>query len=146
MLADYPLLNVSWLGNQTSTLESLGFVQLMDYKVEPGTGFARCFAHPQHYCFAEIGQIFGANGEAIVEHCTVFSIVEQDWVVGAINREVNQNDGIAYIWRHPKKVGTYYQNVSFDEFFQAHLRFRQQILDDLGITVSTDVSWLLLET
>ncbi|WP_235082972.1 hypothetical protein [Chlorogloeopsis fritschii] len=141
VLADYPLLNLSWLREQTSILESLGFVQLMDYKVEPDTGFARCFAHLQHYCLAEICQIFGENGETIVQSISIFSILEQDWVVGAINREVNQNDGIAYIWRHPKKVGTYYPNISLDEFLQAHLRFRQQMLDDLGITVSTDVSW-----
>ncbi|MFN6567431.1 hypothetical protein [Dendronalium sp. ChiSLP03b] len=141
VLADYPQLDLGWLQQKTTTLESLGFVQLMDYQVDPGAGFARCFAHPQQYCFAEIGQIFQKNGEVIAINCCVFSILQQDWVVAVINREVNQNDGIPYMCRNSKHVRTYDPNSNLDELLQTHLRFRQQILTNLGITVSTDVSW-----
>lgn len=141
VLADYSQLDLSWLQQQTTTLESLGFVQLMDYKVDPGTGFARCFAHPEEYCFAEIGQIFQKTGEVIANNCCVFSLLQQDWVVAVINREVNQNDGIPYIWRNPKHIRTYDPNINIDELFQNYLSFRQQILTHLGLTVSTDISW-----
>jgi hypothetical protein len=126
---------------QTSTLESLGFVQLMDWKAEPGNGFVRCFAHPQQYCFAEIGQLFNETGEAIAQHSTIFSLLEQDWVIGEINREVCSGDGISYIWRHPKEIRTYSPNLNLDELLETHLRLRQKILVDLGISLLTDVSW-----
>ncbi|BAZ49090.1 hypothetical protein NIES4103_17010 [Nostoc sp. NIES-4103] len=141
VLADYPQLDLSWLQQQTTNLESLGFVQLMDYNVDSGNGFARCFAHPQEYCFAEIGQIFQKNGEAIAINSSIFSLLEQDWIVAVINREVNQNDAIPYMWRHSKHVRTFDPNIHLNELLQNHLSFRQQILNDLGINLATDVSW-----
>jgi hypothetical protein len=141
VIADYPQLDLAWLQQQTNDLESLGFVQLMDCKVEVGTGFTRCFAHPQQYCFAEIGQYWPETGEKNIYHCTIFSLLDRDWAIGEINREVNQNDGIAYIWRHPKHIRTYHPNINLDNFFQLHLRLRQQVITDLGITLLTDVSW-----
>ena len=140
VLTDYPLLNFTWLREQTNILESLGFVQLMDYQVKPGNGFARCFTHPQHYCFVEIGQLFLADGEIITSH-TIFSALEQDWAVGAINRPVQNADGIGYTWRNPKHIRTYQPHLNLDELLQSHLNFRQRIITDLGIYVSTDVSW-----
>lgn len=141
VLADYPQLDLSWLQQQTTNLESLGFVQLMDYNVDSGHGFARCFAHPQQYCFAEIGQIFQKNGEAIAINNSIFSLLEQDWIVAVINREVNQNDAIPYIWRHSKHVRTFDPNIDLNELLQNHLNFRNQIITNLGIKVATDVSW-----
>ncbi|MBW4565853.1 MAG: hypothetical protein KME32_33180 [Mojavia pulchra JT2-VF2] len=141
VIADYPQLDLNWLQQQTTILESLGFVQLMDYNVDPGNGFARCFAHPQQYCFAEIGQIFTLKEDKLAKNCTFHSSLSQDWSLTAINREVNQLDGIAYIWRHPQAVRTYHSNINVDELLQAHLILRQQILTDVGISVSNDVSW-----
>ncbi len=140
VLTDYPLLNFTWLREQTTILESLGFLQLMDYQVKPGNGFARCFAHPQHYCFAEIGQSFMQDGEIVTSH-TIFSALEQDWAVGAINRPVQNADGIGYIWRNPKHIRTYQPYLNLDELLQSHLNFRQRIITDLGIYVFTDISW-----
>ncbi|MBH8576904.1 hypothetical protein I8752_28745 [Nostocaceae cyanobacterium CENA369] len=141
ILAEYPQLDLSWLQQQTTTLESLGFVHLMDYKVDLNTGFTRCFAHPQEYCFAEINQIFQKTGEAIAINCCVFSLLQQDWVVAVMNREVERHDGIPYMWRNSKHVRTYEPNLNLNELLQNHLGFRQQIVTNLGITVSTDVSW-----
>ena len=140
LVEDYPQLNLDCLLIQTRTLESLGFVQLMDWKVEPGNGFARCFDHPQQYCFAEIGQLFNETREAIAQHSIIFSLLEQDWVIAEINREVRSGDGISYIWRHPKEIRTYSPNLNLDELLQTHLRLREKILVDLGISLLTDVS------
>jgi hypothetical protein len=141
LVEDYPQLNLDLLLIQTSTLESLGFVQLMDWKAEPGNGFVRCFAHPQQYCFAEIGQFFNATGESTYSNCTIFSLLEQDWIIGEINREIRSGDGFSYICRYPKEIRTYSPNLNLDELLQTHLRLREKILVDLGISLLTDVSW-----
>ena len=141
ILADAPLLNVTWLQQQTSALESLGFVQLIDYKVE-NPGLARCFAHPQHYCYAEVNEAFQATGEFFSRQTGIASNLDGDWHLASINREADFKDSIAYgFWRNPKTIGTYYPELSLEELFEKHLRFRQQMIADLGITVLTDVSW-----
>jgi len=45
------------------------------------------------------------------------------------------------LYRNPKVIGIHDPNPRLEEVFQAHLRTRQQIISDLGITVLTDVSW-----
>jgi hypothetical protein len=146
VLTDYPQLDLVWLYQQTSILESLGFVELIDYDVKPGFGFARCFAHPEHYCFAEIGQAFKETGEVIAQNFAFFSILQQDWVISEINREINSSDGIAYIWRHPQQIRRYHANIDVEKLFYSHLQFRQQILNDLDIDLSTDISWNAFKT
>lgn len=143
-LTNYSQLDVMSLAYHTTILESLGFVHLIDHDVKPGIGFARCFAHPEHYCFAEIKQIFKETGEVIAQNFAFFSLLQQDWVLAEINREINSGDGMAYIWRHPHQIQRYHPNIDVDKLFQSHLQFRQQILNDLGINLSTDVSWTAL--
>jgi len=138
---NYPQLDVVSLAYHTTILESLGFIHLIDHDVKPGIGFARCFAHPEHYCFAEIGQLFKETGEIIAQQFVFFSVLQQDWVLAEINRAINSGDGITYIWRHPQQIRRYHPNIDVDELFQSHLQFRQKILADLGINLSTDVSW-----
>lgn len=141
VLEDFPLLDFASLRQQTTSLESLGFVQLRDYKTGASPGFARCFAHPQQYCFAEIGEVFSPTGESVVRHSVIFSLLEQDWELGHINRELNAIDAICYIWRGTKSVRICKPHNNFGELLQAHLEFRQRMINDLRITVSTDVSW-----
>ncbi|WP_434686856.1 hypothetical protein [Pseudanabaena minima] len=64
-IEDYPLLNFNWFQNQTDQLKLLGFVQIMDYKIPQSPGFARCFAHPVNYCYAEVNEVFKATGESL---------------------------------------------------------------------------------
>lgn len=142
---DYPWLDLASLSAQTHTLESLGFIQLVDQDVPSTLGFARRFAHPQKYCFAEIGQMFQVTGEILTQHFSIFSALEEDWILAEINREVNHADAISYIWRHPKQIRRYHPNIKLDEIFQAHLEFRQQILTDLKINSLTDTSWSYLQ-
>jgi hypothetical protein len=145
VLTNYPQLDVVSLAHHTTILESLGFIHLIDHDVKPGIGFARCFGHPQHYCFAEVGQLFQDTGEVILQQFVLFSVLQQDWIVAEINRQVNSGDGIAYIWRHPQVIRRYHPDISLDELFESHLQFRQQILTDLGVNLSTDVSWSVFE-
>ncbi|HIK07073.1 MAG TPA: hypothetical protein IGS40_20675 [Trichormus sp. M33_DOE_039] len=138
---DYPWLDLATLSEQTTTLESLGFIQLIDHDIPSALGFSRSLAHPQQYCFAEIGQLFQVTGGIITHHLCIFSILEQDWALAEINKAVSNVDAISYIWRHPKQIRRYHSNMKLDELFQSHLKFRQQILTDLNINLSTDTSW-----
>lgn len=48
---------------------------------------------------------------------------------------------IAYIWRGTKSVRIYKHHNNLGTLLQAHLEFRQRMINDLSITVFTDVSW-----
>ncbi|HLO47583.1 MAG TPA: hypothetical protein VK211_04060 [Kamptonema sp.] len=143
ILTDYPLLNFTWLQQQTNELESLGFVQLIDYKIGDNPCFGRCFAHPQYYCYAEVGELFKATGESFSRQASIASHLDENWELATINREVdNVKDSVSYgLWRKPKAVRLYSPNLSWEELLQKHLEFRQRMVADLGITVLTDVSW-----
>lgn len=129
------------LDQQTRELESLGFIHLKDYALQPLSGLARCFAHPQHYCFAEIGQIFDADGKMIVANPVIISGLSQDWVLAHVQGTLTPSSSLSLLWRNPKNVGIYHPDVSLSDLLQIHLRFRQKMIADLGLVVLTDVSW-----
>lgn len=141
VITEYPQLDLFWLKEETKDLESLGFVQLMDYKVEPGNGFARTFAHPQHHCFAEIGQLFTDAKDKPEKYSYMYSALTQDWDLTTINRQVHRLDATAYIGQHSKAVRKYHPEVYLDELLEQHLSLRKQMLNDLGINVVRDISW-----
>lgn len=142
ILQDYPLLSFTWLEQQTQELESLGFVQLIDYTTGANPAFARCFAHPKHYCYAEVCQVFKANGESFSRQAVIFSALEQRWELANINREVNITDSIAYgFWRNAKKIRIYHPISSLDNLLQNHLNWRQRMQTDIGIALLRDISW-----
>ncbi|CBN57904.1 MULTISPECIES: hypothetical protein [Kamptonema] len=142
IVTDNPLLNITWLQQQTSALESLGFVQLIDYKTGENPGLGRCFAHPQHYCYAEVTQSFQKTGELLIRQIAISSNLDEGWQLGTVNRQANVIDSIPYgFWRNPKSVRICYPDLSLEEVFEKHLEFRQRMVADLGITVLTDVSW-----
>jgi hypothetical protein len=140
---DFPGLNTDLLQRQTQALESIGFVIFRDYSVEPGSGFSRCFIHPQHYCFAEIGQLFHPTTRQLSQtHSVIFSVLTEDWLLASIGRAAGLLDSLSYaFWRKPKWLRLYYADLALDELVQAHLKFRQQMLNDLAIQVSSDLSW-----
>ncbi|MGL5059248.1 MAG: hypothetical protein ACRC62_04630 [Microcoleus sp.] len=141
-LHDYPLLNFTWLEQQTQELENLEFVQLIDYTTGANPAFARCFAHPKHYCYAEVCQVFKANGESFSRQAVIFSALDRRWGLANINREVNITDGIAYgFWQDGKNIRIYHPISSLDNLLQNHLNWRQRMQADLGITLLTDISW-----
>lgn len=141
-LADYPLINFTWMQQQSRDLEALGFVNIMDYSTVQKSGFARCFSHPEQYCYAEISEIFKPTGESYSRQVVMMSDLEDNWQLGTINREVSIKDSLPYgLWRNPKTVRTYHPNLPLEDLLQAHLQMRQKMLGDLGVTLKTDTSW-----
>ncbi|MEJ1933423.1 hypothetical protein WDZ92_24755 [Nostoc sp. NIES-2111] len=141
VVTDYPQLDLFWLQEETKDLEALGFVHLMDYKVEPGNGFIQTFIHLQHNCFAEIRQLFTDTKNKPEKYSYMYSSLTQDWDLTTINRQVHRSDAIAYIGQHAKSVRKYHPEVYLDELLEQHLSMRIQMLNDLGISVVTDISW-----
>jgi len=141
--SDFPHIDSAWLQQQTTLLESLGFVHLADYSpnIESTQSFGRCFAHPQHCCFAEIGQLRAGKNHATITHAVIASVFDQDWKLAHINRSTRSTDSISYMWRHPKGIRVFAPTTTLDILLQRHLEFRQKMLLDLGLTVSTDISW-----
>ncbi|MDX2212184.1 MAG: hypothetical protein SFY66_02735 [Oculatellaceae cyanobacterium bins.114] len=134
-------LDVAVLEQQTKELEALGFVHLQDYALQPTSGLARCFAHPQHYCFAEVGQIFGADGKMINANPVILSNLSQNWTLAHVRGDLISSSSISLLWRNPQNVGIYHPNTSLEDLLQIHVKFRQKMVNDLAITVMTDVSW-----
>ncbi len=140
-LETFSLIDLDWLQQQTIALESLGFVQLMDYeRLECGQTLARCLAHPQQYCFAEIGQLVSSSDKPPLKHSSISSLLDEGWRLGVANREPSSSVSLNLLYRNPKVIGIHDPNPRMEEVFEAHLRTRQQIISDLGITVLTDVS------
>jgi hypothetical protein len=133
------------LDQYTQVLTSLGFVVLQDYAPAAAPSatmpMARCFAHPTHHCFAEIGQIQRANGSAQISHAVFFSVLDGGWMRVDLGRAPQPRDSLAYTWRHPREVRCYHPGIPLDAVFTQHLKARQQMLDGLNIAVRPDQSW-----
>jgi hypothetical protein len=141
-LEDYPLLNFTWFQQQAKELKLLGFVQIMDYQTVKKSGFARCFAHPEHYCYAEVNEVFKITGESYSRNTVITSSLDEGWTLSNINREVKTTDSIPYgFWRNPKNVRIYHPNISLEELLQKHLEKRQEMINNLAVILLTDISW-----
>lgn len=142
VLEDYPLLNLTWLDQQTRELEELGFVKLIDYKTGNSPAFGRCFAHFQNYCYAEINEVFTPTGESFARNIVINSSLDQGWTLGTINRPPNNTDSLSYgLWPNPKSVRTYHPSISLENLLQKHLQMRQRMINDIGVILLTDISW-----
>lgn len=79
----FPELDLRRLEEWTSELHSLGFETLREYSVTSSNGkevpcFARMFIHPTEHCFAEIGQIFPRDLEAMPLACVIYTHFENE--------------------------------------------------------------------
>ncbi len=140
-LEDLGHLDLSGLFRQSQDLESLGFVQLQDYQLNSGRSFARCLVHPQHHCFAEVGQIFRPDGKLLVVQTAISSALSEGWTLSMVNRGPLPTDSFTCLWRHPKRLVRLCPNHTMSELLQSHLSLRQQMVLDLGIMVQPDTSW-----
>lgn len=140
-LADEPLLDQSWLREQTEQLEYLGFQQLADIKIN--SSFGRCLSHPQQYAYAEIAILFSSTGEFINQQISIGSMLEEDWCLGTINRLANINDAIMYgFWWKPNSVRIFcHPDITLEQLWWKHLNFRQDMINNLNLPIQTDVSW-----
>lgn len=141
-LSDYPLVNFTWLEQTTEALESVGFSHLMDYKLTTGLGFARCFFHPQSYCYTEVNEVFTPTGESYIKQASITTFFTNNWVLSTTNRSPQLTDSIPYgFWRNPKTIRLYYPDTSLKELWDKHQEWMQAMISNLNITLETDLSW-----
>ncbi len=142
---EFPGLDHDYFEQQTHILEELGFEILADYKLTNSVmaGFARCFSHPQQYCFCEINQCFPTNSDPI-SNCLIGSLMAQNWMLVHLNQPVSIAGSLSYLWRSPRTVVFFLPagvQPHLPTLVHTHLEMRQQMVRNLGITVQTDVSW-----
>ncbi len=137
-LEEIPEVDRTNLDAYTISLESLGFVKLIDIKVsESSLLVIRVFSHPEYLCFAEVNQVVGR----IPINCIIDSVLEKNWTVSFSNRELNLLAATNYAFsRCPKNLLIYKPNLYSKELVKAHLDFREKMMADLNLEVLPDVS------
>jgi len=141
---EFPQLDINSLQRYTDALESAGFVQLTDFTiVSENRCFVRLFVHPQHYCWAEVGQMFFKSKKPMPIAASITSALEPNWSLSTTDREVNRFlFGISYMWRHPRTLWISKPGVTPSKLFQTHLQRLRQIVSTLNLEVTelTDTS------
>ena len=141
---EFPQLDINSLQEYTDALESAGFVQLIDFTiVSESRCFVRLFVHPQHYCWAEVGQIFFKSKKPMPIAASITNALEPNWSLSTTDRKVDRFlFGISYIWRHPRTLWISKPGVTPSKLLQTHLQRRGQIVSTINIEVTelTDTS------
>jgi hypothetical protein len=123
----------------TLELEQIGFVRLTDYTISDSSRqcIARLFAHPQQFCFAEIGRVDG-----LPMFCTVSCQLEKRWLLSVTNLSATTKpSAISYAFlRKPRNLSKRIENASIDLMYRALLDWREQVYDDLCVRPIEDVS------
>lgn len=140
---EFDWLDLERLEQYSNQFTDLGFVKITDYKLDEeyppkGIGFARLFAHPEYFCFAEISQLLGLDKKPISMEYYIGSSFEKNWELTTTTRPLL---GISFVWRNPKKLWTYHPNTSPSELWQYHLQLREKMITDLQIEVYPEISW-----
>jgi len=136
---EYEALNLNLLTEYTDAFKALGFEHIVDFKLDqPSPGWGRLLSHPEYYCFAEIFQVFPVKKDPMPMRYGAQSYFEDDWLLGTGTSKPN---GMTYMWRNPKHLGTYCAEGEPAEVFSIHLERRQEVQARLGLQLSTDISW-----
>ena len=139
---ELPNLDADNLALYSHSLESLGFTCLGDYQLNPTStkGILRLFSHPEHYCFAEVGQVFSER-QLNPTFYTIASAFEQNWSLFHRHHDMSGFlGGLSYMMRQKRHLWANYSNASPEELLRIHLECRQRIVADLGLRVLTDMS------
>ena len=141
-LEEYPKLDISLLQQYTLELENLGFTKTLDYTIKTKKGkvypaIARLFYHPQHHCIAEVNQLFPVKGTSLPVGCVLSSFIEDGWSFSSTDREP---DGISYIMRRPKSLGTTHPDTFPVNLLDLHISRRKEIIEKLQLPLVTNVS------
>jgi hypothetical protein len=136
-------LDLELLEKYSQQFKELGFVKVTDYRLDEeyppkNSGFARLFAHPEYFCFAEINQLLGADKKPTTMEYYIGSSFEKNWELVTTTRALL---GISFLWRSPKKLWTYHPNTPPQELLQYHKQLRQKIIENLQVNVYPEVSW-----
>jgi pSer/pThr/pTyr-binding forkhead associated (FHA) protein len=139
---DFPWLDREELVRTTRAFEALGFVRAVDYTSRTNTqrrggGFGRMLVHPGQRCFAEINQIFPAQGRPGAMHGMVLTLFEDGWSLSATNRP---QLGAGYMMRRPRGLWTSNPKAKPAELLAGHLKRREVIAADLGVEVRDDIT------
>jgi hypothetical protein len=126
------------LDRQTTELEQLGFVQLMDYTNSAPIGSTalatRLFAHPEQSCFATVG------GTKQYPTCSISSFLEQDWELSVIRASPRMvGSGLHGFHCLPRKLFKILDQASPSTMFQTLLEWRSTVTSDLGIAPVRDI-------
>lgn len=116
----------------------MGFIQLTDYSVQSGKATVRLFAHPEHCCFAEVGQQEGWPSTCF----SVSSLLENDWAMGMTNASVSPFlEAISFaFFRQPRVLVKGRDNAPLAELFQSFRDWRITVCGDLGISPREEMS------
>jgi hypothetical protein len=140
--ADFPWLDRAELVRYTRAFEALGFVRVMDYSTQRdarrrGSGFGRLLANPARKCFAEINQVFPAQGPPGPVRCMVLTRFEDGWSLSATDRRML---GAAYMMRRPRKLWASNPKATPGQLLAGHLKRRDALAADLGVAVLDDLT------
>jgi hypothetical protein len=133
--------DLTLLNAYTQTLENLGFVVLQDYNGGQSNQLVRCFSHPKHHCFVEIGCGFSSDGESRLTHAVFLSVLEAGWTLMDFNQAPSPRESLTYTWRNPREVRRYWPGLTLEQVLAEHLQFREAMLNDLLVYVITNTSW-----
>ncbi|MBE9041403.1 hypothetical protein IQ235_11480 [Oscillatoriales cyanobacterium LEGE 11467] len=132
----WSFLNRDELNRYTSELEQLGFIQLTDYTSPSIQGMARLFAHPQKFCFAEVGQT--SNSPML---CSISCSLEMRWSLAVTNISSSSYvSAISYAFlRQPRNLVKQMGNASVNLLLQSLIDGRDRASNDLGLELIRDI-------
>jgi hypothetical protein len=131
------------LNRLTEEFERLGFVQMLDYRLQlKGQkdlhGFDRAMVHRELYCFGGImatqKSLDDGKGPLLVG---LDSYLEGGWRIASLNRRAYETE---YFARLPKQIRLRREGATPEQLFQRHIEVRTNLTVDLGLQLLTDIS------
>ncbi|MEE3717609.1 hypothetical protein V2H45_12665 [Tumidithrix elongata RA019] len=135
---EFPALDLKEWNHYAEMLGTMGFEQIIDFRIESTVGIARLFSDSKNHVFAEVFKVFSPNNEPIPIACSFHSSFSDGWTLSSTTLKPN---GLSYMWCSPVSLSTYHSEIEIPNLLQTHLLRRQQIADDLGLSILTDISW-----
>jgi hypothetical protein len=140
---DFPTLDIEEWDRYTDALEVLGFDQIIDFKTESGKSsricISRLFVDTKNHISVVIAKSFSApKTEPNPVTVSFLSRLSDEWIFDSTTIKPN---GFSYMSRDTGFIFTYHSKIPIPDLFQIHLKRRQEIVDDLGLDILTDVSW-----
>lgn len=140
---EFPEANINDFTFLTSSLESLGFTQISQHRLQldgrtPSPVFIRLFANSQLRCFAEAYQIFPKHTQPTAVRFTITSIFDQGCEYDTINHNLDSVPSI--VLSAPNSLWSCHPDLSPSELLQVHLQERQQIMQERRLDLTADLT------
>lgn len=139
-LSNFPELDTDELDRLTRLFEELGFEKLQDYTVissMSGSGFGRLLANRDDGCYAEINQVFTADGRAVPMRCMIASHMDDGWSLLTTSRTPSKE---GYLMRRPRAPWRSLPDKEPEDLLTHHLKMRKKMLKAIGVELETDLS------